>query len=457
MLREPLTVSSKSIEEIVVREEAEFRKRTPRSLEIHERAKATLPLGVSSSFQAVPPYPLTISRAEGSHIWDYDGNEYTDFHLAFGSLLVGHSHPVLVAALRDHLGKGSLYSLPCADTVFLAEEMVRRFAPIEQVRFCNSGTEATMDALRLARAYKGRDKIVKIEGSYHGHHDTVLMSTKPSLDAAGPADRPNSVPASAGIPANVKNNTIIAPYNDPEALERILTEHEGEVAAVIMEAVLMNVGIMLPDEGYLQQVRDITRKHDVLLVFDEVKTGVTVAPGGITELYPVEPDLICLAKSIGGGMPIGAFGGREDIMRHINHSEVMHLGTFNGNPMSMRAGLVTLTEIFTPEAHEHAMGLSKQLADGYVSIIDEFHMPMHVVQIGAKGCAMFRYERARNYRAWWDIDMKLSFAYWLFLANRGILFPPGFDDQWTISVQHTSDDIDRHIHVFSQFVNELTR
>src|SRR6266852_5029877 len=359
MLREPITINRKLVEEIVSREETEFRKRTPRSLEMHERAKPSLPMGVSSSFQAVPPYPLFISHAVGSSIWDIDGNRYTDFHLAFGSLLVGHSHPVLVEALRDQLGRGSLYSLPGADTVFLAEEMVRRFAPIEQVRFCNSGTEATMDALRLARAHVGRDKIVKIEGSYHGHHDTVLMSTKPSVEAAGPPDRPNSVQASKAIPADVKGNTIIAPYNDPQALERILTEHEGEVAAVITEAVLMNVGIMLPDEGYLQSVRDITRKHGVLLIFDEVKTGVTVAPGGITEIYPVEPDLICLAKSIGGGMPIGAFGGRAEIMRHINHEEVLHLGTFNGNPISMRAGLVTLTQIFTPEAHTHANGLSR--------------------------------------------------------------------------------------------------
>jgi len=457
MLQEPVTISPRLIEEIVVREEAEFRKRTPRSHEIHERAKLSLPMGVSSSFQAVPPYPLFIGRAEGSQIWDYDGNRYADFHLGFGSLLVGHAHPVLVEALRDQLGKGSLYSLPCPDTVYLAEEMVRRFAPIEQVRFCNSGTEATMDALRLARAYTGRDKIVKIEGSYHGHHDAVLMSTKPSAEAAGPAERPNTVPASKGIPAEIKNNTIIAPYNDAEALERILTEHENEVAAVITEAVLMNVGIMLPEDGYLKSVREITRRHGVLLIFDEVKTGVTVAPGGITEIYPVEPDLICLAKSIGGGMPIGAFGGREEIMRHINHEEVIHLGTFNGNPMSMRAGLVTLTQLFTQEAHAHANGLSKQLADSYVGIIEEFDMPMHVAQIGAKGCAMFRHQRARNYRAWWEIDMRLSYAYWLFLANRGILFPPGFDDQWTVSIQHTSADIDQHVHVFNQFVKELTR
>src|SRR6266705_2926677 len=227
MLREPLTIDRKVVEETVAREEAEFRKRTPRSHEIHERAKSSLPMGVSSSFQAVPPYPLFISRAEGSHIWDYDGNEYVDFHLAFGSLLVGHSHPVLVEALRDQLGKGSLYSLPCPDTVYLAEEMARRFAQIEQVRFCNSGTEATMDALRVARAHVERDKVVKFEGSYHGHHDTVLMSTKPSVEAAGPAERPHTVPASKGIPTGIKQNTIIAPYNDPEVLDRILTEHKG--------------------------------------------------------------------------------------------------------------------------------------------------------------------------------------------------------------------------------------
>jgi len=457
MLRQPIAINPKLVDEIVSREEAEFRRRTPRSHEIHERAKASLPAGVSSSFQAVPPYPLFISRAEGSHIWDADGNRYTDFHLGFGSLLVGHSHPVLVEALRDQLGKGSLYSLPSLDTVLLAEEMVRRFAPIEQVRFCNSGTEATMDALRVARAHVGRDKVVKIEGSYHGHHDTLLMSTKPSAEAAGPAERPNTVPASKGIPEDVKNNTIIAPFNDAEALERILTEHEGGVAAVITEPVLMNVGIVLPEDGYLADVREITRLHGVLLIFDEVKTGVTVAAGGITEIYPVEPDLICLAKSIGGGTPLGAFGGREEIMRHITNWDVLHLGTFNGNPMSSRAGLVTLTQILTPQAHTHANGLSKQLADSYTGIIEEFDLPMHVAQIGAKGCAMFCYPRARNYRAWWQIDMRLSYGYWLFLANRGILFPPGFDDQWTVSIQHTQADIEHHTHVFSQFVAELTR
>lgn len=457
MLREPLQIDRRVVEELVTREDAEFRRRTPRSQEIHERAKASLPLGVASSFQAVPPYPLFISRGEGSAIWDIDGNKYTDFHLAFGSLLVGHSHPMLTEALAKQLSDGLLYSLPSPDNVYVAEELVRRFAPIEQVRFCNSGTEATMEALRLARAHTGRNKIVKIEGSYHGHHDALMMSTKPSPEDAGPYERPNTVPATKGIPTDVKDNAIIAPYNDAEALDRILSEHEGEIAAVITEPVLMNVGIVLPKDDYLQQLRDVTRRHDVLLIFDEVKTGVTVAAGGITELYPVEPDLICLAKSIGGGVAIGAFGGREDIMRHITSGEVLHMGTFNGNPLAMTSAKVTLTQIFTPEAHAHANGLSQQLGKAYLGIIDEFDMPMHVAQIGAKGCAMFRHERAYNYRAWWEIDMRLSYAYWLFLANRGILFPPGLDDQWTISIQHTQDDIDHHAHVFQQFVRELKR
>lgn len=457
MLREPFKIDPRAVEEIVTREDAEFRKRTPRSHEIHERAKASLPLGVASSFQAVPPYPLFISRGEGSSLWDIDGNQYTDFHLAFGSLLVGHSHPLLTEALRKQLGDGLLYSLPCPDNVYVAEELIRRFAPLEQVRFCNSGTEATMEAVRLARAHTGRSKIVKIEGSYHGHHDTVMMSTKPSPEQAGPYEHPNTVPATKGIPRDVTGNTIIAPYNDPLALDRILSDFDGEIAAVITEPVLMNVGIMLPREGYLQQLRDVTRQHDVLLIFDEVKTGVTVAAGGITELYPVEPDLICLAKSIGGGAPIGAFGGREEIMRQITTGDVLHMGTFNGNPIAMTAARVTLTQIFTPAAHEHAADLSRQLGDAYLGIIDEFDMPMHVAQIGAKGCAMFRYERAYNYRAWWEIDLRLSYAYWLFLANRGILFPPGLDDQWTISIQHTHDDIEHHAHVFQQFVRELTR
>ncbi len=457
MLREPITIDQRLVEEMITREEAEFRKRTPRSYEMHERGKKSLPLGVASSFQAVPPYPLFIRRAEGSSIWDLDNNEYIDFHMAFGSLLVGHSHPILTEALRKQLGDGLLYSLPCADNVYAAEELVRRFAPMEQVRFCNSGTEATMEAVRLARAYTGRNKIIKIEGTYHGHHDTVMMSNKPALAKAGPAEHPNTVPATRGIPDSVVKNTVIAPYNNAEALEQILTEHAGEIAGVIMEPVLMNVGVMLPKEDYLSQVREITRRHGALLIFDEVKTGVTVAPGGITELYPVEPDLICLAKSIGGGSPIGAFGGRGDVMAQISRGEVLHMGTFNGNPIAMTSALVSLTQLFTPEAHAHANGLSTQLAQIYAGVIDEFALPMYISQIGAKGCAMFRAQRAYNYRDWLSVDMRVSFAYWLYLANRGILFPPGLDDQWTISIQHTQEDIDHHAHVFQQFARELLR
>jgi glutamate-1-semialdehyde 2,1-aminomutase len=457
MLREPLKIDRQLIEEIITREDTEFRKRTPRSHEFHERAKLSLPLGVASSFQAVPPYPLFIGRAAGSSIWDVDGNKYTDFHMAFGSLLVGHSHPMLTEALGKQLSDGLLYSLPSPDNIYVAEELVRRFAPIEQVRFGNSGTEATMEAIRLARAHTRRDKIVKIEGTYHGHSDALMMSNKPKPPDAGPYERPNTVPATQGIPASVKENTVIAPYNDPEALERILEIYKGEIAAVIIEPVMMNVGIVLPREDYLQQLRELTRRHDVLLIFDEVKTGVTVAAGGITELYPVEPDLICLAKSIGGGSPISAFGGRADLMEHISKGEVLHMGTFNGNPIAMTSAKTTLTQILTPQAHEYVNGLSKQLANAYLGIIDEFDLPMHVSQIGAKGCAMFRHERAYNYRAWWDFDVRLSYAYWLFLANRGILFTPGLDDQWTISVQHTQDDIDHHAHVFQQFVTGLVR
>lgn len=457
MLQEPPPIDRQVVEEIVTREEADFRTRTPRSHQMHERGKRSLPLGVASSFQAVPPYPLFIERAQGSTIWDIDGNAYRDFHLAFGSLLVGHAHPLVTAALQQQIGDGLLYSLPGPDTVLVAEELIRRFTPLQQIRFCNSGTEATMEAIRMARAFTGRDRIVKIEGTYHGHHDTVMMSTKPSAQEAGPYERPNTVPATRGIPADLKNKTLIAPYNDAETLDQILSAHPGEVAAVITEPVLMNVGVVLPTDTYLQQLREVTRKHDVLLIFDEIKTGVTVAAGGITELYPVDPDLICLAKSIGGGVAIGAFGGRKDIMDLITQGSVYHMGTFNGNPLAMAAARVTLTQILTPQAHAHANDLSRQLGDTYQGIIAESDMPMHVARIGAKGCAMFRRARAYNYRAWWEIDMRLSYAYWLFLANRGILFPPGLDDQWTISVQHTQEDIDHHSHVFQQFVQGLRR
>jgi glutamate-1-semialdehyde 2,1-aminomutase len=456
------------------REEAAYRTRTPRSAELHARARKAMPLGVASSFQTYDPYPLFMTDARGSRIWDADGNEYIDFDMAFGVLAAGHSHPLLAEALQRRVANGTCYTFPVEDGVLLAEEIKRRFGA-DLVRFSNSGTEATMDAIRVARGFTGREKIIKFEGGYHGHHDDVLQSIQPPRAVMGPVESPTTVPATAGVPASRMAETIIAPFNEPEILEQILEAHRGEIAAIITEPVQFNIGVVPPKPGFLERLRELATAHGAVLIFDEVKTGVVLAYGGATEHFGVTPDLFCLAKSIGGGIPIGAFGGREEVMRSIEkvpdrnapgvgveHStlaggatRVAHLGTFNGNPLSMAAGLVTLTQILTHDAYPKLHALAERLMTGTQAVIDEFALPAYAINVGPKGCVMFTPERVTNYRDFIGLDAELWEASFFYLANRGILLPPGPDDQWTLSVQHTADEIDRHVEVFRDFAREV--
>ncbi|MDQ3871748.1 MAG: aspartate aminotransferase family protein [Chloroflexota bacterium] len=461
---------------ILEREEERYRQRTGRSAELHARARESLPLGVASSFQAYDPYPLFMTDARGSRIWDVDGNEYIDFDMAFGVLGAGHSHPAVAEALRYRADNGTCYTFPVEDGVLLAEEIKRRFR-CDLVRFSNSGTEATMDAIRVARGYTRREKIVKMEGGYHGHHDDVLVSIQPPRDAMGDRASPRTVPASAGIPASRIAETVIAPFNDADALEAILSAHPGEIAAVILEPVQFNIGVVPPLPGYLERVRELTSQHGAVLIFDEVKTGVVLAYGGAQEYFGVQADLFCLAKSIGGGVPIGAFGGRADVMRVIEGaaesletetgidrstiptgpSSVAHLGTFNGNPLSMAAGLAALTRALRPEVYPVLHELGGRLTQGCQEVIDEFGLPGYAVSVGPKGCVMYTPARVTNYRDFIGLDTELWTAFFFFLANRGILLPPGPDDQWTISIQHSEAEIDRHVEVFREFAEEVTQ
>jgi glutamate-1-semialdehyde 2,1-aminomutase len=322
-------------------------------------------------------------------------------------------------------------------------------------RFTNSGTEATMDAIRVARGATGREKIVKVEGGYHGHHDEVMISMKPSLDVAGPADRPNSVPATAGVTRAVLGDTIVIPYNDAEALERVLRNED--VACFIVEPVMENIGICLPDDGYLQAVREITSRYGTLLIFDEVKTGITAGWGGATGALGVTPDLVALAKSIGGGLPLGAFGGKREYMDQITMGRVLHLGTYNGNPLCMAAAKAVLSEVCTPQATAAAIGRNKMLVDACTDIIEDAGLPAHTVQFGAKGCVTWTPEPIRNYRDYKKTDLDIAFAQWIHGINRGILLPPGLDEQWLISIMHTDEEALRYANVFGDFVAELTQ
>ena len=439
--------------EIAERESATLLERTPASARLFDRAMKVMPEGVASTFQANDPYPVYVREGRGSTVWDVDGNEYVDFHGGFGTLAVGHAHPKVVEAIERAARTGTHFAATTEATVALAEELCRRFR-LDQVRFANSGTEATMGAIRLARAVTGRDVVLKIEGSYHGHHDTVMFSVVPNADLMGGRDTPASTPLSRGIPAETAHLTAVVPFNDAGALERLLGERGSEIACLIMEPVMMNIGIVIPQPGYLEAVRDLCARHGVVLIFDEVKSGATVAPGGAAERFGVQPDLACYAKAIGGGTVIGAFGGRGDLMAEIAQGAA-HMGTFNGNPLSASAGLAALTEVLTPDAYELFGKLGTILAEGCQRAIDEYGIPAHAVDLGCKGCVSYRPEPLQNYRDFLEADVDLFAASWPWMVNRGVFMTPGDEEQWTISVQHSEEDVQRYVDAFGGFCEAL--
>ena|SRR6478735_813749 len=437
---------------ITERELAIYTERTRGSQVATERARKVLPGGVPSSFQAYDPHPIVVKHASGSRIVDVDDNEYVDYDMGFGALFAGHMHPAVRRAVEAQLDDGTLYVTPCELDADVAELLAERYG-LPMWRPTNSGTEATMDAIRLARGVTKREKLVKVEGGYHGHHDEVMISNKPPLDKAGPADAPNSVPASGGITQGTIDDVIVIPFNDAAALERVL--QAGDVAAFIVEPVMENIGICLPQPGYLEAVREITTRHGTLLIFDEVKTGITAGFGGATRHFGVQPDLVALAKSIGGGFPVGAFGGKAEYMGLIATGEVLHLGTYNGNPLVMAAAKATLTEACTREATAEAIARNVRLVQACQDVIDRTGIPAHTVQFGAKGCITWSTTPVRNYRDYKATNMELAFAQWIHGINRGVLLPPGLDEQWLISVMHDEADAMKYAAVFAEFVDEL--
>ena len=432
---------------------ATYAERTTRSQAATDRARRSLPLGVPSSFQAYQPHPVVAARAQGSWLEDLDGNRYVDFNMGFGALFAGHVHPLLRAAVEEQLDAGTLFVTPCEGNAEVAELLAARYG-LPMWRFTNSGTEATMDAIRVAKGVTGRDKIVKVEGGYHGHHDEVMVSMKPSLDEAGPADHPTPVPATAGITKAVLADTLVIPFNDLGALEEVL--QSGDVACFIVEPAMENIGICLPDDGYLAGARELTRRYGSLLIFDEVKTGITAGWSGATGHFGVRPDLVTLAKSIGGGLPIGAFGGEARYMDEIAQGRVLHLGTYNGNPLVMAGAKAVLRDICTPEATQVTIDRNVRLLAATDRIIADAGLPAHTVQLGAKGCVTYSTARVRNYRDYKATDFDLAFASWIWGINRGILLPPGLDEQWLISVAHTDADVDHAAQVFADFVAAVT-
>jgi len=430
-------------------EMAKLLARSPGSAHLFERAARILPFGVVSSFQKMQPYPIYVTRGAGSHIWDQDGSEYLDFHCGFGAMVVGHAHPRIVEAIREAASRGTHFAVTTESGVAFGEEICRRFN-LDMIRFANSGTEATMDAIRVARAATGRDVVCKIEGSYHGHHDSVMFSVVPNADVMGGRDRPASAPVSKGMVKDASKYIEVVPFNDADCLERLFAEKGGEIACLIMEPAMMNIGIVVPQPGYLQRVRELCTKYGVVLIYDEIKTGFTIAAGGATERFGVQPDLVCLAKAISGGLPAAAFGGREDLMRLIEQG-VSQMGTYNGNPLVSHAGLVTLREVLTPEAYRHFARLGARLVAGCQAAITRHGIPAHTVDLGAKGCVSYRPTAMKNYRDFLDTMPDFFAASYPWLLNRGIFMTPGDEEQWTLSVQHSEADIDRYVEVFTGF------
>jgi len=450
----PKPVDPSRISELTEREETTFKAARQKSLGLMQRAERHSPGGVPSSFQSSPPFPIFIDRGRGSLVWDADGHEYVDFHNGFGVNVVGHAHPKIVEAVSQRIAQGSHFAQPGEDFIVVAEELANRFA-LPQWRFTNSGTESTLDAVRLARGFTGREGVMKIEATYHGHHDSLMVSVEPDPEKMGPAEAPTAVPQSEGIPRAVVDLVTVVPFNDLAAAEAGFQRHPGQIACIIVEPAMMNVGIVIPETGYLDGLKELAHRHGAVLVFDEVKTGVTLAPGGATDRFGVTPDIVCLAKAIGGGLPCGAVGGREDIMALISEGRVSQMGTFNGNALTMAASRVTLTEILTPMAYAHFDALGEILQGGLDQVIAEQELPFHAITMGARGGLTYRAERVRNYRDYLETDKSMAYLSWLFQSNRGVLMAPGAEENWTVSVQHSEGDAQRFVDNFAALAKEL--
>jgi glutamate-1-semialdehyde 2,1-aminomutase len=445
-----------TLDRLIAEQEAAFLSRMSRSRELLETATESLAGGVTSSWQAAKPLPVWIERGKGAHIWDVDGTEYVDMHGCFGAMLVGHAHPAIVRAVSERITRGSHFAQPTADLIPVTRELARRFG-LPLWRMTNSGTEATMNAVHLMRQFTKRRLIIKVEGAYHGHHDSVQVSVYPGRKERGPASRPHSVPEGGFLTQAMADLTVVVPFGDLDALAWALETHEGEIAGMIVEPIMMGIGIVEPPPGYLQAAHDLLKKHGALLALDEVKTGFTVGPGGASAAMGLAPDLICLAKSLGGGLPCGAIGGTRQVMALIETGAYEQVGTFNGNPLTLAAVRATLETILTPSAYEHIERLRRVLVEGCENVLRRYGVTGRVISSGAKGCVIFSNKPINNYRDFAQYDDRWGHAHWLFQHQGGVFLPPwGKCEQWMLSVQHTVDDAARFVRNLETFVRALS-
>ena len=432
------------------KEVAEYTAKTARSRALHEEALAVMPGGNSRTTTFFDPYPFYAARGQGAHIWDADGNDRLDFNGNYTSLILGHAPPDVVKAAQQAIEAGLSFPGPTEWEIRLAEMLTRRVPSVERVRFTNSGTEATMNAVRLARAFTGRPKIAKFEGAYHGTHDWVLVSVTPDPKTAGNRRRPKPVPASAGLPPAVLKHTVVLPWNDAEACEQILTAEAANLAAVLVDPLLGIGGVIPPADGFLQRLREITERHGIVLIFDEV-ISFRVAWGGAQERFGVRPDLTTFGKIIGGGLAVGAFGGRADLMSFYDPRQgaarISHGGTFNANPATMAAGVATLHAL-TPEAYARLDALGERLRGGITRLLTGTRRKGQVSGVGSLFCLHWTTEPLTDYRSSRPKDGEQPLRMFVGLLNEGILLTQR--GLGACSLAMTDEDVDR-------FVNALAR
>ena len=442
-------VSPEKVASVLKAEWELFTQGTKASETESKRAFNSLPLGVTSSFQHWDPYPISIVSAKGAYMTDVDGRQLLDLSMGFGAMLAGHLNPIVIEEVESSLKQGMLFVTPSPTSTDAAERICTRFG-IDQVRFTNSGTESTMYAVRVARSVTKRMGILKVEGGYHGSYDPFVVSAKPPVAAAGDPEEPTAYIEPNLVPGDI----YVVPFNNIEALERMFAKNASKIACFIVEPVLENIAIVLPDAGYLERVRELCDQYHVLLIFDEVKTGLTAGAHGASARIGVKPDLITLAKSIGGGLPLAAFGGKKKYMDFVSNGQMAHFGTFNGNPLAM-AGVRAIDRICTDEALAAAEELNLQALTRIGQIIDEYQLPAHTVGFGVKGCVTWSTTPVRDYRDYKATDFGIAEAHWLFALNRGIITPPGLDEQWLISLAHGQAEIDLLVEDFREFAKAI--
>lgn len=430
-----------------------LREMTPESERFHERARKVTPLGVESNVRSFDPYPFYVDRASGSYVTDVDDNEYLDFLLALGPIILGHNHPTVQEAVKAQVDKADLTATPQPIAIEFMEKVAEMTPSIEQVRLANSGSEATMHAIRVARSYTGNDLIAKPEGGYAGAHDYALMSVYADEEALGPAERPNTVPFGTGIPDAVADTVVAIPFNDEENTEAVLREHADDLAAVIIEPVMFSAGCLKPRDGYHEFLRELTDELDILLIWDEVMTGFRLGPQSAQGRFGITPDMTTFAKAAGGGYQIAGFGGPREIMQEIVppdredaeswNTSAFHGGTYNGHPVSCAAGLATLELLSEGDVYDHIDELGEKLFEGLQEVADDVGVPANVEYVGSMGQVYMTDAEMHTYRDTWQANGEQFADWWREAAAGGALFGnPLQSERFFTTYTHTDEQIE---------------